>query len=161
MPALALITMLLLPLPWRNVTAHDVHRKVSGWTLDVRSNSFTDDARCHLAKGRVSFARGVLVFRLSPSVDTSEAYYRVDDGEPRTAKAELMSVAHAGLAIYDDQLANPSGGVVRIPAERVGRGKLVAIQADATSAPRRFDVTGLDAALGDAAKHGCSPATFE
>jgi hypothetical protein len=161
MPALALVTMLLLPLPWRNGTVHDVQQKVGGWTLDVRNNSFTADARCHLVKGRVSFTRGVLIFRLSPGVDTSEAYYRVDGGEPRAAKAELMSVAHAGLAIYDDQLANPSGGVVRIPAERVGHGKLVAIQANTTSAPRRFDIAGLDSALDQAAKLGCTPTTFE
>jgi hypothetical protein len=161
MPALALITMLLLPLPWRSGTVHDVHQTVGGWTLNVRTNSFTDTARCRLAKGKVSFARGVLIFRLPPGLDTSEAYYRVDGGEPRAAKAELMSVAHAGLAIFDDQLANPSGGVVRIPAERVGHGKLVAIQANTASAPRRFDIAGLDFALDQAAKLGCTPTTFE
>jgi hypothetical protein len=158
---LAMIAAFLWPFPGHAATFRTTHQKVAGWTLNVRTNRFADDHRCRLAKGPVSLTRDVLVFRLSPGLDTAAARYRVDGGALHAASGDLMSVAQAGLAIYDDQLANPSGGLVRIPAERVRHAKRIAIQATAASTPKVFDLDGLDAALAQAAKLGCEPTAFE
>jgi hypothetical protein len=130
-------------------------RRIDGWTLGVRRDAFAASALCRLTRGRAAYDRGVVVFRLSPGTDTSAAVYRIDDGPPRPVTADQMAVASLGLPIWQDDLDNPSGGVVRIPAGKLAGARLVRIETRLNGHVWRARVDHLDAALEASREAGC------
>jgi hypothetical protein len=126
-----------------------------GWTLHARQDGFTGQTSCRLVRGHAEWRRGAVTFHLGGNVDTSGAVYRIDDGPAMTAASDQPAVAALGFAIWRDDLANPSAGVVRIPAEKLASAHLVRIEAH-IGRVYGFGVDGLTAAVEAAKAKGCA-----
>jgi hypothetical protein len=128
---------------------------IGRWTLAVRPDAFAGTTTCRLTTGRATVDRGAVIFRLPPGTDTSAAVYRIDAGAPTPASADQMAIARLGLPIWRDDLANPSAGLVQIPAAKLAAASVVWIEARRGGHVWRIPVDHLDAALQAATKAGC------
>jgi hypothetical protein len=138
-----------------------LRQRVGAWTLVATRDAFRNEARCHLSRGAVSYQRSALVFQLSRHVDTFDSVYRIDGREPVHVGDDRAELAALGFALHQNNFANPSGGLVRIPLGRLDNAKEVAIEAGPGRAPMRFAVDGLSAALTAAEGAGCNEASFD
>jgi hypothetical protein len=137
-------------------TAKPTATAAGAWTLRARQDAFTGETSCRLVQGRATWERGVVVFHLGGKVNTAGAIYRIDDGAPVSAAADEPAVAALGLTIWRDDLANPSAGVVRIPAAKLANAHLVRIEPRARATRfYSFPVDGLAAAVDAAKAKGC------
>ena len=148
-----LLALALWPHHPREVVQH--RYGVDGWVLEIRKDSFSGDTRCRVQRGRLSYERQALVFHLPPRLNTFDAAYRIDAGPLILARDDAADLAAQGFALHDDDLANPSGGLVRIPARRLEGAKLVQIQTRPGVKPLRFRLYSLNAALDAAHRLGC------
>jgi hypothetical protein len=157
---LALIALISLPLPWGHGTVKTARYRVAGWTLVVRKDSFSGAVACRLTRSKIAYARHALTIRLPAKVNSAAALYRIDSGPVLRAEDDQMEIARLGFALQDDDLANPSGGLVRIPERRVLTAVSVHIQAIPGRQPAAFRVSGLADALNAAHAAGCKPEDF-
>jgi hypothetical protein len=79
----------------------------------------------------------------------------LDDGDVQEASALAIQAASLGGRSAGNNLRNPSGGEVRIPASILVDARLVSIRPDKNSAHRVFDMTGLFDAVQVAREKGC------
>jgi len=149
----SLIVLLALFGPMHSPAARRV--SVAGWTLTTRTDAFGGEVRCDLRRGRVSFARGALLISLGRKVSTFDAVYRIGGGPPRRSRDDAMEIAALGIALHNDNLDNPSGGLVRIPAQLVGDAYRITVEARPFVRPLAFTVAGLPAALQAEHAAGC------
>ncbi len=157
---LALIAALMFPLPWSHGAAHPAPRPAGGWTVTAKTDPFTGGHVCHLAKRGVDYERQALVLHLSDHVDTADAVYRIDNGAPNLVSADQMELARLGFALHNDDLSNPSGGLVRVPERRVMSAAEVSVETAAFRRPVKFKIGGFAEALDAARKAGCAPGDF-
>jgi len=129
--------------------------RVGDWRLTVHREVFTGVVTCKLVRGRTEYRRHTLIVHLPARVDTSAAVYRIDQGKPFWVRQDQMRTARMGFALDDDSLENPSGGLVRIPAERLVGAHALSIEATTNLTPFQFRIDGLDAALARAGRLGC------
>lgn len=156
---IALATALSLPF----LGAQDVqrqHQRIGAWTLTVTHERFAGAVKCRLTTNRVGYERQALVMRLPAQVNTASALYRIDDGDPRPAAGDAMELASLGFALTRDDLDNPSGGLVRVPARLLAEASRVGVQTRPGGPVFRFKVAGLQAALDAARAAGCVEASF-
>jgi hypothetical protein len=128
---------------------------VDGWVLELRADSFAGRTDCRLYRGHLSYERQAVVFHLSQRLGAFDAAYRIDGGRLMLARDDAADLAAQGFALSDDDLDNPSGGLVRIPARRLEGAKLVQIQARPGVRPLRFKLDGLGASLDALHRLGC------
>ena len=157
--SLALITLLQLFPHYRE--AHPRHWHIQHWAIEVDTHRFTGAKSCRLERERVSYRREALVFRFAEHIDTSGATYRIDAGTPQSAKADLVTLAKLGFALYSNDLDNPTGGIVRIPIARLESARSVWIQPRTDHYPVEFPIAGLAAALDSERAAGCTDAAFD
>lgn len=160
--ALAALLGLHMPslhVPWPHGAAVVSH--VGDWTLKTRLDRFAGERSCTLSRGRIDYQRQALVFRLSTHTDTAAALYRIDGAEPVAVRADEAELASLGFALHNDDLDNPSGGLVRIPAHRLATAGEVQIEAGPGRGPVKFKIGGLAAALDAARAAGCAEADFK
>ena len=172
MPAsLALVALLSLHLP--SLSLPSVHlpfghgrqpnapQRFGDWTLSVRTDSFSTGHVCKLTRPHAEYQRQAVVFHLSPSTDTSAAVYRIVGGVPMTVQADQSELARLGFNLHDDNLDNPSGGLVRIPISRLVAAGDVRIETAAFSRSIKFNLGGLKPALEAAKAAGCRVEDFQ
>lgn len=153
----------LMSLPWFSHPS-DVrreHHHVGPWTITVIQARFAGRTQCTLTARRMDFERGALVIHLPRKADTFDAVYRIDGGPPRSVRADAQELASLGFALHNDDLANPSGGLVRIPAHALTGAARVAVQAKPGAPVRQFRVDSLEPALDAARAAGCGPQAFQ
>ena len=138
---------MLFPTPWSRAPSETSLHKVGRWSLEVRLNRFSGRATCRLTNGNVSIVRGVVIFRFPKTVDTVRAVYRIDDGAPTDVSADTLALAQAGLALYSDDLRNPSGGLVRVPAPKLLDAQTIKIAPSPEARPVTFNVFGVRDAI--------------
>ncbi len=160
-PHLALTVLLSFAPFWGHGETHRERSQIGAWTLRVESDQFAARQICQLSRPRVDYHRQALVFHLSSRADTANAVYRIDDGPPRAVRSDAMDLARLGFALYNDDLTNPSGGLVRIPRQRIMDAREVSIQAKAMAAPVKFRIDGFGAALDAARAAGCGVDDFD
>jgi hypothetical protein len=131
-------------------------QRIGGWTLRVHRDPFAGTQACSLTRGRASYEQGTVVFRLSSRTDSAAAVYRIDSGPPTPVVADQMAIAKLDLPVWQDDLANPSGGMVRIPAAKLAGASLVRIEARRGGRVWRVRIDDLGPALQEAAKAGCA-----
>ena len=170
---LALLSFLTFSPPWghhagppppRPAPIHgpgNLHRRVGVWTVRTDIDRFSGAMSCRLYAHHVEYQRGALVFHLPRSVDTSTAIYRVDAGAPVWVNSELMDMARRGFALNQDDLNNPSGGLVRVPQERVMSARSVMVEAGGRGEVTTFKIDGFASALNAAHAAGCTTEAFE
>jgi hypothetical protein len=134
--------------------------RVSEWAAKIRRDKFTGDVTCTLSEGRISFHRDTLVFHLGARVDTSEAYFRVDDGPVRSAREPRLENETHGFFLDHGPIGNPSGGEVALPLSTVRDAKRVLIRASPKVQPRAFDLSRFAEALAAAKAAGCKDGSF-
>jgi hypothetical protein len=161
---IALALQLALPsLPFTGHHPADeqrTHKRIGSWTLTVMHDRFAAETKCRLTTQGMNYWREAIVVRLPQSTDTSDAAYRVDDGTPRPASEDAMELAHQGFPLHHDDLANPSGGFVVVPAHLVTGANRLSVQARPGGRVWSFKLSGLDTALEAARAAGCGPAAF-
>ena len=163
---LALVALFSLPLPWGHGHAHIPQpqgwpRHYGEWTLNVRTDSFTTGHVCKLTRPGIDYQRQTVILHLPARTDTTNAVYRIDAGPPVEARADDLQIVRLGFALQDDDLQNPSGGVIRIPVTRLVGARSVRVETAAFSRSRKFDLDGLDAALAAANAANCGPNDFQ
>jgi hypothetical protein len=157
----ALIALLLFP----SLQPHDGGdgrvKHISGWVLSVRSDRFAGRILCRLGRPKIDYLRQTLVFHLPASSDTSGAIYRVDGGSPIWGQDDQMELVRLGFALHNDDLSNPSGGLVRIPLHRLVNARTVRIEVTPVRPSVKFKIDGLAQALEVARNAGCGPESFQ
>jgi hypothetical protein len=159
-PRLLAATVLLSALTGAHGPTTVLKERVGNWSLVATRDAFRGEARCRLSRGHVVYQRSALVFQLSRHLDTFDAIYRVDGREPVHVREDSAELAQLGFALHQNNLANPSGGIVRIPLGRLDNAKEVEIQARPGKLPVLLAVDGLGAALTSAQGAGCTEASF-
>ena len=157
----ALMALLLLPPLFGHGAPDHATRRVGAWTVRERTDRFTHRATCAVARPRVRYARQALVLQLPGRLDTSAAVYRIDDGPVISVREDAMELARLGFALHDDDLANPSGGLVTVPPRRLAGARTIRVEVEPRGAVYSFKVDGLASALDGAARLGCGPDAFE
>jgi hypothetical protein len=157
---LVLLPLMFLLSPHRHAQNRVAHHRLGLWTLETRQDLFTGAQTCRLSTPMMTYERGAVVVRLGRSVDTAQAVYRVDAGYPVETRSEVMNMAHAGFAIDRDDLANPSGGQVRIPGRRLMAAHSVWIQSGPQGVVLNVRTEGLAKALEAARAAGCPDDAF-
>jgi hypothetical protein len=155
LPRLALICLLFAPsLAAAAIIKHERHR-LGPWTLNISTDRFAGARTCALARHGVDYERKALVFHLPRRLDAASAVYRIDNGPPFKAVDDRLDLARQGFALQNDDLANPSGGLVRIPADRLATARAVRIETGPRLRIFTFRVDGLASALALARRAGC------
>jgi hypothetical protein len=101
----------------------------------------------------------MLTVRLGAGADSFDAIYRIDNGPPIKVGADTLTIARRGLAVYQDDLMNPSGGIVRIPGERIVGAREVRIELRRGGRVVTRRLSGLESALEGAQIYRCEGAT--
>ena len=156
----ALMALLLLPPVFGHGAEDHATRRVGAWTVQARTDRFTHHATCQLRESKVRYARQALVFQLPGKLDTSDAVYRIDDGPVMSVRNDAMELARLGFALHNDDLSNPSGGLVTVPAHRLAGARTVRIEAGNHGAVYRYRIDGIDQALEAGRALGCGPDDF-
>jgi hypothetical protein len=157
---IALIGLLLMPAPLGHGSGKIMTIKESGWVLKVRSDPFSGRISCHLTKRNAVYLKHAIVFQLSRRLDTSDASYRIDDGRPILSRSDQLNLARLGFALQTDDLDNPSGGLVRIPEDRLAGASNIQIEPKSYSRPIKFKLEGFSKIMTKAQDAGCKPADF-
>lgn len=124
-----------------------IHRYVGGWTVKATSDRFTKIVTCSIAKGHVEFRKDVLIFHLSRLDDTTNAFFRVDDGPPRSVREATYDDQRRGYYRSGGPLENPSAGLVALPSFYVTGAKWVYIRATPRNDLSWFNVSRFADAL--------------
>ncbi len=132
------------------------HARIGRWRLTVRRDTFAGRATCRLSRGPLSYERRTLVLTLSPKLDTSLAVYRVDWGAPTPVAADRGAIASLGFSIWQDNLSNPSGGLVRVPYARLAAAHAIEVEPRPGAPVWRFSLDGLSGAVAAANRAGCA-----
>ena len=133
---------------------------VGDWTAKVRTDRFTGEVTCSLAGRGLSFHRDTVVFNLGRSVDTAQAFFRIDGGVAHSVREPRVENETHGFFLDSGPIDNPSGGKVALPYSMVKDAKQVMIRASPKHAPRAFDVSRLGEALAAAKAAGCKDSSF-
>jgi hypothetical protein len=152
---LALICLLLLPSLGRAAIVKHAHHHLGPWSLTLATDRFSGLRTCKLSRKGVDYERSALVFHLPRKIDTADAIYRIDNGAPFAAAKDLPELARQGFALENDDLANPSGGLVRIPTDRLGLARTVSIETRPRVRLFSFRIDGFASALATAREAGC------
>jgi hypothetical protein len=161
MPLRSALMALLLAPPLLGHGAPDHATRVGAWTVRERMDRFTHRSTCALARPRVRYERQALVLQLPARLDTSAVVYRIDEGPVISVREDAMELARLGFALHDDDLANPSGGRVTVPARRLAEARAIRVEVRPRGAVYSFKVDGLESALDAAARLGCGADDFE
>ena len=125
------------------------------WTVNIRRDNFTKTVSCSLKSRTVDFHNGFVVFRLGASVDTDNAFFRIDGGPARSIDEAVRQDQQLGYFSGRGPIDNPSGGEVALPRSYLDGARQVIIRATPRSKPRLFDLTRLPDALAAAKAGGC------
>lgn len=152
----AVIAMTIFGFPTHSTQATTT-RPAPGWTLKVAHDAFSGEARCRLEGRDVRYGHDTLSFHFPSHVDTSFAFYRVDQQPPRSWRDGRLELARLGMPLSSDNTANPSNGRVPIPASALTGAQSVTIRPSRNARPRTFSIQGFDQALASARSAGCDP----
>jgi len=134
--------------------------KVGDWTTKVRRDQFTAEVSCSLVGRRISFHRDTLVFHMGHDVDTSQAFFRVDNGPVRSVREPRLENETHGFFLDSGPIGNPSGGEVALPLSTIQGARKVFVRASPRYQPRAFDLGRFADALAAAKAAGCKDASF-
>lgn len=133
--------------------------RFGAWRVDYREDAFTGGRTCTVFAGRtpghaaVSLDRDRLVFHFSDTVETRDAWFRADDGPPRSAAARLLPKLYRYSRVAN--VDSGTGGLVFIPAAVLTGARFVDIRPNEGARAKRFDLSRLPDALAGARVRGC------
>jgi hypothetical protein len=133
-----------------------VRQHAGQWRLTFEIDSFSGRTACSLNARHLSFERGALLVHLPRRVDTMNAVYRLDGGPPIIAASDEPRLARMGFSLRLDNLNNPSGGLVRIPLDRIGGASRLEVKALPQHRIWSYPLTDLRSAVALFQSAGCS-----
>ena len=125
------------------------------WTVNIRRDNFTKTTTCSLKTHTVEVRDALVIFYLGTSVDTDDAFFRLDNGPARSVGEAARQDEKLGYFSGRGPIDNPSGGEVALPRDYLGGARTVTIRATPHSKPRLFDLSQLPTALAAAKAGGC------
>jgi hypothetical protein len=138
------------------------HRYVTGgWLLTVGADRFTDALTCSLKTRTMHYRNRTLIFRLRHGIDTTHAFYKIDDGPAAPVSKAFHDVETHGFFPRRGWVDDPAGGEVALPVSYLRDADRVWIRASTTMTPAVFRVNRLDDALDEARAQGCTEASFK
>ena len=90
-----------------------------GWHMKVGHDVFTDAIVCTLKTNRMHYRNETLIFRLKPGIDTTHAFFKVDDDAARPVSEAFHEVETHGFFPRRGWVDDPAGGEVALPAAYV------------------------------------------
>ncbi len=153
-----MIAMLVvgLSLPFFHQPQVEVRRYgLMGWVIETRLDRFTLRKTCQITRRALTAREGRLEVRFGENADTSQAYYRLDDGPATPLRGEVETAHAQAVGLDRAPLANPSNGQVILPLARLKTTQRLAIRLDAHHQPVTIKLAGLNEALSSAASLGC------
>lgn len=136
------------------------HRTViGGWRLDIARNAFSGEIACRLreAHGRAFYQGGAIGFRVAHGRDAMAATYRIDGGAPRAWRDDLPELLALGTPVDTGAMADPTGGIVRVPWRLLASANSIAIQPASDRRVRTFRLGGVHGLRALALARGCVP----
>ena len=138
------------------------HRYVTGgWLLTVGQDHFTDALTCSLKTRTMHYRNETLIFHLKRGLETTHAFYKVDDGPAAPVSNAFHEVETHGFFPRRGWVDDPAGGDVALPVSYLRDADRVWIRASTKMAPTVFKVNRLDDALDHARAEGCTEASFK
>jgi hypothetical protein len=137
------------------------HYVTGGWSLTVDHDRFTDALTCSLKTRTMYYRNRTLIFHLKNGLETTHAFYRLDDRPAAPVSKAFHDVETLGFFPRRGWVDNPAGGDVALPVSYLRDTGQVAIRASTRMAPTVFKVNRLDDALGNARAQGCTEAAFQ
>ena len=138
------------------------HRYVTGgWLLTVGHDHFTDALTCSLKTRTMHYRNETLIFHLKRGLETTHAFYKVDDGPAAPVSNAFHEVETHGFFPRRGWVDDPAGGDVALPVSYLRDADRVWIRASTKMAPTVFKVNRLDDALDHARAEGCTEASFK
>ncbi len=117
------------------------------WRLRVTRDAFARTTACHVGRRDAEVRRGALIWKLGRGVDTSQAVWRIDAGEPR--RQSLLDLPASA------NLDNPSDGRLAVPVALLAGARSVETRPSPHAHVRRLDVAHLDELIATADRLGC------
>jgi hypothetical protein len=158
--ALAL-TSVLHPIQLHRPQVSQHRYKAGGWLLTVGHDRFTDALTCSLKTRTMHYRNETVIFHLKNGLETTHAFYRVDDGPAAPVSGAFHAVEMHGFFPRRGWVDDPAGGDVVLPVSYLRDADRVWIRASTKMAPTAFKVNRLDEALDRARAEGCTEASFK
>lgn len=100
--------------------------------MTVITDTFTHQVRCTLenhngSNPEITAVPGALAFRVGRALDTSDAWYKIDDQPARPWRDLRAQLIATGAFAEAERLDNLSGGLVQIPLEELKTANTVTI----------------------------------
>jgi len=129
------------------------------WTLRIERNSFSGDVRCHLEdrKHHIVYAANALGFRFKKTLDTLNAWVRIDDQVPHRWQDDMPELMRLQVPLDGASLESPTDGIVWIPTRQVDDANRVAIQPRPDKKPTIYHLHGFSGLRDVARDQGCTP----
>ena len=110
------------------------HRYVSGgWVVTVGHDRFTDALVCSLKTRTMHYRKETLIFHLKRGLETTHAFYKIDDGSAVPVSDVFHEVEAHGFFPRRGWVDDPAGGDVALPASYVHDARHVWIRASTAS----------------------------
>ena len=139
----------------RGESNHKTRLRFGLWTLEIRRDPFASETACTISAPGMTFDHGALIIRLRSSANTFDAIYRIDQGPRVDSRSDQLKLARLGLAIYQEDLPNPSGGLLRIPGDEVRGAHQVRFELRRGGRVYTRSLWGLENALTSAQQNVC------
>jgi hypothetical protein len=137
------------------------HYETGGWRLTVGHDVFTDSIVCTLKSRSMHYRNETLIFHLKRGLETTHAYFKIDDEPARPVSDAFHDVETHGFFPRRGWVDDPAGGDVALPAAYVHDATRISIRASPKSSPRLFKVSRFGDALDRARSEGCTESSFK
>lgn len=129
------------------------------WRVDIKQDAFSRTIQCRLYSRRdhVDYKPGALGFQFRHNLDTTNAWFRIDNGPPVRWQERLPQLLQAGVTLDGPSLSNPTGGTVWLPLTEVMHSRFVDIRPNDRHRPKRFVLGTFTGLLEAARSSGCVP----
>ncbi len=128
--------------------------------LTVGHDRFTDALTCSLKTPTMHYRDETVIFHLKRGLDTTHAFYKVDDGPAAPVSNAFHEVETHGFFPRRGWVDDEAGGDVALPVSYLRDADRVWIRASTKMAPTVFKVNRLEDALDRAHAEGCTEASF-
>ena len=128
----------------------------------MTKDKFAGQIQCSVYQGpksapKVSYGQQSLVFHFRRKLNTLDAIYRLDGGQPKRWQDLYPKVIETGATLDGSSLANPTGGLVIVPLSELSGVHTVSIRPTPTASPQTFTIDGYSDAIEAARARGCKP----
>jgi hypothetical protein len=133
-----------------------------GWTLEIRRDRFSERTICRLSGRNLAYQPGALGFATRARLGVADAWYRIDNGAPRSWRDLYPKLYADGIQIETGGIEDPTRGIVWLPLAVVQGAREVRIETEARGRRRisRFRLRSFAVMYEASLRLGCSSDGF-